>query len=58
VYEGEPVSLAGQVELCSLEGFDLSRVHTLVLKLLSDPNQLNRHLLSCQQLRALSLTDY
>jgi hypothetical protein len=32
-HEGEPVSLAGRVELWSVEGFDLSRVHTLSLSL-------------------------
>jgi hypothetical protein len=50
------------VELYYLEGFDLSRVHTLSLSLVdghrADPNQLSLHLPSCQQLRALSLTHW
>jgi hypothetical protein len=54
-HEGAPVSLAGRVELWSLHGFDLSRVHTLSL---FDPMQLRRHLSCCQQLRALSMTDW
>jgi hypothetical protein len=39
---GEPVLLAGRVELWSLEGYDLSRVHTLSLSLADGHSVLQR----------------
>jgi hypothetical protein len=54
-HEGELVPLPGQVELESLDGFDLSRVHTLALSYSNIGDCPHPHPLlpSCQQLRAL-----